>query len=250
MGVMYIGDRAVGKTHLALELANPVNNYAKVLSPDYQILKAQLFDSELSSTMATNADSSTHEKEIKIQVKLPASNKEIILDWIDTPGEIWRSSWQNDNQDKWQSFISAAQSSEGIILVIPPYREMIVSKSVDPSDFMTKNQWVARFDRWANFFTSYCPKLKHLLFCLNKADLFCDYKKESNVIKYMPTGSPMNWHQRHNYVMQNYFRPVQPKMQEISQTIYGVSIRCFITSIHDRGLLELPWIYLGSFLES
>jgi hypothetical protein len=251
MGVIYIGDREVGKTHLALELASPVNNHVKVLSPDYQILKAKLFDLELSRPIATKSDdSSTYEETIKIQVKLPANKKEIILDWIDTPGEIWRSSWQNDNQDKWQSFINSAQSSEGIILVIPPYREMIVSKSVDPSDFLTKTQWINRFDRWADFFTSYCPKLKHLLFCLNKADLFCDYKKESSAIRYVPSGSPMNWHQRHNYVVQNYFRPVQPKMQEISTNIPGISIRCFITSIYDRGLLELPWIYLGSFLEN
>jgi hypothetical protein len=29
LGVIYIGDREVGKTHLAMELANPQNEYVK-----------------------------------------------------------------------------------------------------------------------------------------------------------------------------------------------------------------------------
>jgi hypothetical protein len=222
MGVIYIGDREVGKTHLALELANPTHDYVKVLSPDYQILKKQLFDFELSRTVPTDALTSTKPKQMNIQIKLPASSKKIVLDWIDTPGEIWRSSWQSDNQNEWNAFIDAVHSSEGIIVVIPPYREMITNSTIDPDDFLTRNQWINRFDRWADFFISYCPRLKHLIFCLNKADLFCDYKKESSTMKYIPSGSPMNWHQRHTYVMQTYFRSVQPKIEGISQSIYGV----------------------------
>ena len=42
MGVIYIGDRSVGKTHLALELASPRNQNVKVLAPDYDNLKAIL----------------------------------------------------------------------------------------------------------------------------------------------------------------------------------------------------------------
>jgi hypothetical protein len=34
----------------------------------------------------------------------------------------------------------------------------------------------------------------------------------------------------------------------LNNGLSGGSVRCFITSIHHRGLLELPWIYLGSFL--
>ncbi|MFM6264919.1 MAG: hypothetical protein ACKPFA_00160, partial [Dolichospermum sp.] len=58
----------------------------------------------------------------------------------------------------------------------------------------------------------------------------------------------MNWQQRHSYSLQRYFRPIQSQLEQINKSISGLSIRCFITSIHNRSLLELPWIYLGSFL--
>lgn len=50
MGVVYIGDRAVGKTHLAMELANPQSDYVKVSSPDYENLRTLLFDEDLGGT--------------------------------------------------------------------------------------------------------------------------------------------------------------------------------------------------------
>lgn len=52
MGVIYIGDRTSGKTHLALELANPQSNYVKVNHPDYQQIKSLLYDTNLQSTTA------------------------------------------------------------------------------------------------------------------------------------------------------------------------------------------------------
>jgi hypothetical protein len=58
----------------------------------------------------------------------------------------------------------------------------------------------------------------------------------------------MNWQQRHMHVVQRYFRPIQNQLQQINQSLERVSVRCFITSIHNRSVLELPWIYMGSFL--
>ncbi|MFN7658634.1 MAG: hypothetical protein ACK5P3_10930, partial [Dolichospermum sp.] len=63
-----------------------------------------------------------------------------------------------------------------------------------------------------------------------------------------PYGSSLNWQQRHIYVLQRYFRPIYSQLEQLNNGLSGGSVRCFITSIHHRGLLELPWIYLGSFL--
>ena len=247
MGVVYIGDRAAGKTHLAMELANPQNDCVKVSSPDYENLRALLFDDNLGGTKATSALNPMDEHYLDIQVRLPTGFRQVIADWIDTPGEIWRKTWQSDNPEKWKKFVEASRKSEGILLIVPPYRE-ILKLDVNPEEFMTQQQWSNRFNRWVEFFKQECPKARHIVICLNKADLFCDLAQESIKLSYQPNGSQMNWQQRHNYVFNRYFRLVQPQIEQINKSVSGLAVRCFITSIYNRSLLELPWLYLGSFL--
>lgn len=247
MGVVYIGDRAAGKTHLAMELANPQNDCVKISSPDYENLRTLLFNEELGETRQTEADNPVYERYLDIQVRLPTGFRHIVADWIDTPGEIWRKTWQSDNPEKWKEFVEASRKSEGILLIVPPYRE-ILKPDINPEEFMTKQQWVNRFNRWVEFFRQECPKARHIVICLNKADLFCDLAQESIKLSYQPNGSQMNWQQRHNYVFNRYFRPVQPQIEQINKSVSGLAVRCFITSIYNRSLLELPWLYLGSFL--
>jgi hypothetical protein len=185
---------------------------------------------------------------LDVKVQLPTGNKSISVDWIDTPGEVWRKSWQSDNQSEWLNLLKAMGESEGILLILPPHRGMNFHNGVDLEEFMSQQQWCNRFDRWVDFFRQDCPKLRHLLICLNKADLFCDLEKEAAKLSYNPNGSQMNWQQRHLYVLQRYFRPIEWQLEQINQSIRGLSVRCFITSIYNRSVLELPWIYLGSFL--
>lgn len=247
MGVIYIGDRFVGKTHLAMELANPRSEYVKVNYPDYEGLKSLLYVEEEGNTKATDASRAIHDKFLEIEVQLPSSAKQITLDWIDTPGEIWRKQWQANQPDEWQRFLETIRASEGIILIVPPYREL-VSSSGNSEELITQQQWCNRFNRWLEFFRYDCPKIRHLLLCLNKADLFCNLNQEAAKLAYSPHRSRMNWQQRDSYVYQRFFRPVQPQIRQLNQSISGLSVRCFITSIYNRSLLELPWIYLGSFL--
>lgn len=247
MGVVYIGDRAVGKTHLAMELANPQSDYVKVSSPDYENLRTLLFDEEFGGTRATDAQNAVNERYLDIQVRLPTGSRQVTVDWIDTPGEIWRKTWQSDNPDEWKKFVEASRTSEGILLILPPYRE-ILKPGVDAEQFMTQHQWCNRFNRWVEFFRQDCPKARHIVICLNKADLFCDIAQEAIRFAYKPNGVQMNWQQRHAYVFSRYFKPIQPQLEVINRSISGLSVRCFITSIYNRSLLELPWLYLGSFL--
>lgn len=247
MGVIYIGDREVGKTHLAMELANPKYNYVKVNYPDYEVLKSRLYIEDEGRTRATIDDKATYDEYLEIQVQLPTGSKQITLDWIDTPGEIWRKRWQENQPLEWQKFLDTIRKSEGIILILPPYREMIKS-DCNLEQFITQEQWCTRFNRWVDFFGRDSPKIRHLILCLNKADLFCNFEREASQLAYIPNRSAMNWQQRDAYVFQKFFRPIQSQIKQLNQSISGLSVRCFITSIYNRSLLELPWIYLGSFL--
>ena len=249
MGIIYIGDRSTGKTHLAMELANPDSQYVKVTFPDYDQIKSMLYNESKEDINPTSAEQSTINRYIEAQVTLPTGNKEITLDWIDTPGEIWRQNWQADNPSEWNSFLETVKKSEGILLIIPPYRELLKRGiNVSEEDFITKEQWCTRFQRWLNFFRSECFQVRHLLICLNMADLFCDIGQEATNLAYEPHNSNMNWQQRNEYVFRKYFRPIQGDIEKLNRSIYGLSVRCFITSIYNRELLELPWIYLGSYL--
>lgn len=247
MAVIYIGDRAAGKTHLALELANPQGHYVKVTAPDYQYIKSLLYDENLQKTKPTEADKSVYDQFLNINVQLPTGNKQINSYWLDTAGEIWRKNWQEYNQPKWQDFLTKIRESEGILLILPPYRQLVNHQS-NAEDFITQQQWCNRFQRWVNFFRYDCPKIRHLLLCLNKADLFCNVNQEANILGYIPNRSRSNWQQRNQYVYERYFIPIHPQIRELNQSISGLSVKFFITSIYNRSLLELPWIYLGSFL--
>ena len=251
MGVVFIGDREVGKTALATELANARNEYVRVTNHNYEDLKALLYDAGSDRFRATTL---IDDRTLEIEAKLPIGVRKIEVDWIDTPGEIWRKSWQEDNPDEWRRFLDSATRSEGIMLLLPPYRECVAENrrllqtSVELDDFITKQQWCNRFDRWADFFSNFCPKARHIAICMNKADLFCDVGKETEKLAYYPHRSRMNWMQRHTYVCNTYFKPLLPQLTEINRKRSGLSVQCFITSAYDRQLLELPWIYLVSYL--
>ncbi|WP_346294245.1 hypothetical protein [Sphaerothrix gracilis] len=243
MGVIYIGDRAVGKTHLALALASPRSQHVRVLQPDYENLKSLLTDDE-DSTRPTEAISFRF---LEFQASLPAGSKSITVDWIDTPGEMWRKRWQDNNPNDWQDFLENSRKSEGILLILNPYRETLPASCA--FDYSNQQQWCSRFEKWADFFRDDCPKARHIILCLNKADLFVDdLDQESSRLAFDPNGSTMTWRKRHSYVLHKYLRPIQPQIEHINRSTRGLSVQCFITSIYSRPLLELPWIYMASFL--
>jgi hypothetical protein len=246
VGVVYIGDRATGKTHLALELVNPKGEYVKVANLDYDNLRVQLLD-ENSQPYATPRQM-PHPKYLEMEVRLPSGNKQMVVGWIDTAGEVWDRNLQKDGPEIWNQFLQTLRNSEGLLLILPPHRGMDLQPGIDVEQFVTQKQWCNRFERWVEFFHDQCPNVRHLAICINKADLFCDLTKEGGKLAYKPYGSSLNWQQRHIYVLQRYFRPIYSQLEQLNNGLSGGSVRCFITSIHHRGLLELPWIYLGSFL--
>ena len=255
MGVIFIGDRFSGKTHLAMELSNPSSKFvtASVIGRSYESLKALLYDESSGGTKPTDINPATYNRNsrsMNVQVTLPMiGNRSIDVDWIDTPGEIWRPSWQTDNPSEWQSFLAKMRDSEGIMLILSPHREQLKPES-EEDEYITKKQWMKRFENWVNFFQKEGPNVKRVAICLNKVDLIldCDVGRESAQLAYDPYQSRMTWQQRHGYVVSRYLRPIQPQLEQINHGLIGGSICCFITTVHNRTLLELPWIYLASYL--
>lgn len=249
MGVIYLGDRAVGKTHLALELANTDHRSVKVNEPSYDQLKG-LLEVDAVGPKSTQA---IDDRPLEIEANLPAGDRNVVLNWVDTPGEMWRPLWQEDNAESWQTFLDNSKTSEGILLILNPFREMLLPKfQIDPevaNGLSNKSQWCRRFERWVTFFQNECPKARHIVICLNKADLFVnDLEKTAEILAYRPNGANLSWGKRHTYVLQRQFRPIYQQIEQINQSRSGLSVQCFITSIYNRDLLELPWVYLASFL--
>lgn len=251
-GVIYIGDRQAGKTHLAVELANDkTHQWVKVIKPTYANLLNKHID-KFGVINRTEEITSVYEENLEVQVKIQGTELKIVSSWLDTPGEIWRESWQKKLPSEWNKFIKSIRNTEGILLILPPYREIIKKSQYNPDDFITRQQWINRFQKWIDFFHQDCGKIRHLCICLNKADLFFqnpkDLELEASELAYDPYTQTKNWQEKHEYVYLRYFAPLHSHLRELNRNLRGLTVRCFITSIHHRVLLELPWIYLGSYL--
>ena len=248
MSVIYIGDRAVGKTELAKKLTSRQYEYVQVtnLTEDDLEVIPSIYDPATQSTVPTRTIDS-RVLQMKVRLNRPVS---FDVDWTDTPGEMWSSQWKSDHVAEWQKFLNDARNSQAILLLLPPYRNIKGLKTdlIDQDILITKTQWCNRFERWVEFFTQHCPKAEQIALCLNKADLFCQIEAEARELIYDPSGRGKDWVDRHRYVYRKYFQPLSSKIEKINSQRSGLAIRCFITTIYNRTLLELPWLYLASYL--
>jgi hypothetical protein len=249
MGIIFIGDRAVGKSNLVLSLTSQQCQRVKVTNATEEQLELLASGEKLSPTQGIKSET------LEMSVKLLAPVK-LQVQWLDTAGEINRIEWQQDpeNVKPWREFKERARQSKGVVVILPPYREIgngiTDLEIIQAHGVPTETQWVNRFERWANFFLAYCPNVEHVVLCINKADLFCDLEAEANKLAYNPNGLTMDWVERNNYIINKYFRPIKSAIGKISKNRDALPVRCFITSIHSRTLLELPWIYLAAYLRN
>lgn len=249
MEVFFIGHRCVGKTALLLELANPNFYYVEVSQPSYDYLKNKLTLISTGELLPTGGLSATQNYNLRIEVKLPASTSNIYLNCIDTSGSLLENSsyFARERTNEWHHILKQVQQSKCIMLVLNPYQEILKPSVHDPENFQTTQQWCQSFNRYVVFLNRHCTQVQHILICLNKADLFCDLEEEARELDYNPFSSRKNWFQRNAYVTQKYFQPIQEQINQIDREIARLPVRCFITSIYNRSLLELPWIYLANY---
>lgn len=245
--VIFIGDRASGKTRLIEALINTKHKYVQV---------SNLEDSHsltfISNNIETLPTDRIYEIPLNLHIRLPTGIKKIEkieINLFDTPGEILQRSWQLNNPLEWETVLENLKNSRVIFLILPPYREMLKSKIEETDYFATAEQWCNKFDYFVNVLVENCSKVPHIFLCLNMADLFCDnLDTESKKLAYDPTRTrQMSWHQSNDYVCQRYFNLIRKQIQRLRESMPITSIRCFITSALDRSLVELPWIYLRQF---
>lgn len=253
MGILVIGDAFTGKTQFINALAEPEANQR------VQPIDWTYFDGK---TIQRTSAGSTASKPLEVLVHLPSGSKHLLVEVMDTPGEVWK----NENRAEiyaqdWQAIREVSVQSEGIFLILPPYNDLLRAEEQNHTGQIIEGnhsggsiaEWKSRFQSWIEFFKRDCPRSRHILLCINKADLFeRDISALANQFAYTPNQG-MGWQDRHQYLIRRHFQPIAKEINELSQFKQKGepgSVQCFLTSIYHRSLLELPWIYLASFLSS
>lgn len=229
--VVLIGDRAVGKTSIV---------HALCTSPYEKVEPQEGPSGDVAQTESIEI------KNLTIVVELPAGNIELSLVWIDTPGELQTNQKkQKDNPEIWQKFCQEVQTSDYVMLLLPPHQGLLNNKNIlDINDFPTSQQSQTRFNQWwVPFLNQNSQKAKNILICRHKADLFISNIQEIDNYKYGNEG--FAWKTYFDF-SSRYFSEVDSDMSQYRKNHTRQEVRLFVTTVENRSLLELPWIYIAT----
>lgn len=238
MSVIVIGDRAVGKTSMVYALIDPREQERVSVS----------VEQGLDYTKVTPTDE-LNPKTLKMVVDLPVP-REIQVQWFDTPGEAFTNrQWRKERSSEWDGMKQKMSQSRYIVLLLPPDRNSVNPQQLDSKDslddFQTPEIWERRVIEWLNFINQECSAAKHILICFNKADLFCDIEAERQMWLYKTSG--FSWANYSDHVLKCYFKGVEKTVKQYISKNRSRLVTFFITTNKNRSLLELPWLYIGSF---
>ena len=246
MSVIVIGDRAVGKTHMALALAKPnQGSRVQILDPSYKTLKEELQNADTGEMIRTTKIT---KRSVKLEVKL---HKRHVMDslWVDTPGEIWETEWQRSHHNAWNNFKQKIGQNIGIILLLPPYQEIVSknllnqaspSMTLDRDQLMNTQRWCNNLEYWLRFLNQNCSGVENIAICLHKADLFCEsLEDEAREME----GHPVY---RQRQVKNQYFAVAKEVIDRNNRE--QRPFQFFITSIGNPILLTAPWLYLSPYI--
>jgi energy-coupling factor transporter ATP-binding protein EcfA2 len=254
MSIMFIGDRAVGKTTLIYELAagySSRDSSVRLLSPEISILE------ELVENGTTVATSTRGDRDLKIEVNLPNGlAKTLDVNWVDTPGEYWESQRQQDSRqsvEQMGKIVQELQTVKAVFLVIAPHQVHIDDGRIhfnkadiltdDPQhQFLSYLKWENNFKWWLTFLKKNITNSQHVIICLNKADLFCNCEHISTNLPFKPEN--LDVYEIQSYVLNKFFEKLVPCIEEYNQNAAN-SLVLFITSVKNRVLLEAPWVYIA-----
>lgn len=243
-GIVLIGERAIGKTSTVVKLAKGTKHVKYAGNPNDLIAR---YSNPLTGAIAGTAKMTP--ETLVMNVDLPAGEKQIPFLWVDTPGEAFSNSkWRLDNQVDWQNIQQTVNQSKAVILLLPPYQKQIIPQRPDLQDNLpTYEDWLKTLQTWLNFIANNCQKVSHILICLHRADTFCNVQLEAKKWRFDNLKQPL-WFEYDNYIRKTYFTGAHSLIKEYNSKHPTTSLRFFITSIYEDSLLELPWIYLASFL--
>jgi hypothetical protein len=251
MSVVVIGDRAVGKSHMALALAelallgNAEQKRVIIIDPSYEILKDELTNLDTGMMVPTRQIT---ERPIRIEVQLDRTR---IIDsvWIDTPGEIWDDEWQKDHSNAWNEFKQNIGKNLAIILLLPPYQERVLPELINRASpdmtlerekLMNAERWRRNLEDWLKFLNQNCSRVNNIAICLHKADLFCEnLDAEAKEMVCHPVD-------RQSRVRNRFFSVAQDVIDRHNRE--ERPFQFFVTSVSHPILLTAPWLYLSPLI--
>jgi GTPase SAR1 family protein len=246
MSVVVIGERGVGKTSMVVALANKSGRNLSVEDAEAVAARRSNIDTgEIAGTAKMTVEN------LQINIELPTGLKQINVLWIDTPGEAFSNSdWKQQFPTAWQEIEQQIKESRGIILLMPPHSDLVHPNRIDSRttvyELPSSKAWRNSLHSWLNFFKKNCAQVDHIAICLHRADTFCDIQNEGKKWRYDSSTNGF-WFRYDNHIRKNYFATVEDLIREYNSRT-RVTPRLFITTIDEPSLLELPWIYLGTFI--
>ncbi len=251
MSVVVIGDRLVGKSHMALALAelalsgNAEQKRVIITDPSYEILKDELTNRDTGMMIRTNEIT---KRPIRIEVQLDRAR---IIDsvWIDTPGEIWDAEWPKDHPTAWNEFKQNIGNNLAIILLLPPYQERVSPELINKASpgmtlerekLMNAERWRRNLEDWLKFLNQNCSRVNNIAICLHKADLFCEnLDAEAKEMVCHPVD-------RQTRVRNKFFSVAKDIIDRHNRE--ERPFQFFVTSVSHPILLTAPWLYLSPFI--
>jgi GTPase SAR1 family protein len=232
--VVLIGDRGVGKTSMV---------YALFETPHEKVEPKEGPSGDFAATDKIETGN------LGVIVVLPAQNIELSLVWIDTPGELQTNrKTQDDNPEIWEKLCQEVQTSDYVMLLLPPHQGLCHNKNIpDINSFPTSEQSKNRFKAWwIPFLSQNSQKAKNILICRHKADLFiANIQEVGNQYKYRYANEGFSWKNYCDFSAR-YFREVDDEISQYRNNPRHQEVRLFVTTVKNRSLLELPWIYIAT----
>lgn len=248
MSIIVIGERGVGKTSMVVALAK--NSKKNLSIEDAEALAARRSNIETGEIAGTSKMTTEN---LQINLELPGGGRQINVLWMDTPGEAFSNSdWKQQYPAAWKDIEQQIKESQGIILLLPPHRDLVDPNRIDsrtPKDELPSFQaWRNSLESWLKFFENNCGQVKHIAICLHRADTFCDVQAEGKKWCYQNSANGF-WFRYDTHIRNSYFATVKDLICNYnSQSQSRVIPQLFITSTDQPSLLELPWIYLGTYI--
>lgn len=240
-----IGETFVGKTSMVHTLSNTTSEYVEVL----QGPRGQPGTTE-----------KIEENTLELSVNLPSGNHPISVKWVDTPGELFKGTTCDTTSSQWEKFLNKIENVNYIILLLHPLQTQLTEKGKlkmtdkDMPFCYTTDDSRDNFNKWMEIFRQPRLKANFILICRHKFDTCYDQIDDlGKEKKYRHNGYQWQGNDNGSYFhsTKTYFKDIENSIDSLkkfrrNQNKPNYDVRHFVTTIKNRSLLELPWIFIAS----